>query len=49
MKFEVTYFDSLSNCEKTIRLTGCNAKNVKENFVSQYNQKQYSFISIKTL
>lgn len=49
MKFEVTYFDSLTNCEKTIRLTGSSAKNVKENFISQYNQKQYTFIDIKAL
>ena len=49
MKFEITYYDSSKSREQTIKLTGISEDKVKANFISQYNQKQYSFISIKTL
>ena len=47
MKFEITYFDSLKNKEQTIRLTGINE--VKENFISSYDQKRYPFKSIRAI
>lgn len=49
MRFEITYFDSLKGREQTIRLTGINEEKVKQNFISQYNQKQYTFIDIKPI
>lgn len=49
MKFEVTYFDSLKNKDQTIRLTGINEVKVKENFISSYDQKRYTFKSIKAI
>lgn len=49
MKFEITYFDSLKNKEQTIRLTGINETKVKENFISNYDQKRYPFKSIRAV
>lgn len=49
MKFEVTYYDSLKGKEQTIKLTGISEEKVKANFISQYSQKQYPFISIRPI
>lgn len=44
---KLTYFDSLKNKEQTIRLIGINE--VKENFISSYDQKRYLFKSIRAI
>lgn len=49
MKFEVTYYDSLKGREQTIKLTGISEEKVKANFISQYSQKQYPFIGIRSI
>lgn len=45
--YEITYFDSSKNKEQTIRLTGINE--VKENFISSYDQKRHPFKSIRAI
>ena len=49
MKFEITYYDSSKSREQTIKLTGISEDKVKANFISQYNQKQSPFISIRPI
>lgn len=49
MKFEITYYDSLKSKEQTIKLTGINEAEVKENFISSYDQKRYLFKSIRAI
>lgn len=49
MKFEVTYFDTKKDKECAIILTGINMNKVKANFISQYSQTMYKFISIKEI
>ena len=49
MKFEITYYDSSKSREQTIKLTGISEDKVKASFISQYNQKQYPFISIRPI
>ena len=49
MKFEITYYDSSKSREQTIKLTGISGDRVKANFISQYSQKQYPFISIRPI
>ena len=49
MKFEITYYDSSKSREQTIKLTGISEDKVKANFISQYSQEQYPFISIRPI
>ena len=49
MKFEITYKKKKKSREQTIKLTGISEDKVKANFISQYSQKQYPFISIRPI